>query len=63
MNKLLIGDCVCFYTDKTTINDAIDELFDGLVESGIKLDINICSNVELRNENYEIIEDIEGSFK
>ena len=56
MNKLLIGDCVCFYTNETTINDAIDELFDELSKSSIDLDINICSSVELTDVNYNIIE-------
>lgn len=58
MNRLLIGDCVCFFTEATTINDGIDELFDELSKCSIDLDINICSNVELRNENYEIIDEI-----
>lgn len=56
MNKLLIGNCICWETEKTTMDEAVEEMIDALVKTGIPLDINICDYVELRDANYKVID-------
>ena len=51
MNKLIISGEVIFNTEKTNMSEAIDELFDMIVENVPGLDINITNECWLVDEN------------
>ena len=56
MNRLLIDGSICWETNKTTVNEAVDELFEAIGKSGLPLDIFIESFAELRDVNYNLID-------
>ena len=51
MNKLIISGEVIFDTEKINMSEAIDELFDMIVENVPGLDINITNECWLVDEN------------
>ena len=57
MNELVMRDALVFWhTNKTTIDDAFDELCDVLNQYGIELEIVGDNEMELMNEDGVVIE-------
>lgn len=51
MNKLIISGEVIFDTEKTNMSEAIDELFEMIVERVPDLEVNITNECWLVDEN------------
>lgn len=51
MNKLIISGEVIFDTEKTNMSEAIDELFEMIVERVPDLEVNISNECWLVDEN------------